>query len=197
MARTRPRRVSRSRSRQPVASRGACRRASSRREGQGPAPRWRGLTRRDGDGAPDHRGHGRDRDLPGRAHHAAAIRRDARWAARSRRRRSIVNVRDPINPPPVVLVAARLDDSHGGASLDSLSSASRWTTRWTCCSTRRRATDSAATHVLSPRDGVGARLRRRDPARPAAWPPVLRDAELPARARSRSFPGASPSRRRC
>ena len=32
----------------------------------------------------------------------------------------IVNVRDPINPPPVVLVAARLDDSHGGASLDSL-----------------------------------------------------------------------------
>ena len=32
----------------------------------------------------------------------------------------IVNVRDPIDPPPVVLVMARLDDSHGGSTLDSL-----------------------------------------------------------------------------
>ena len=32
----------------------------------------------------------------------------------------VVNVRDPIDPPPVVLVMARLDDSHGGSTLDSL-----------------------------------------------------------------------------
>ena len=32
----------------------------------------------------------------------------------------VVEVRDPIDPPPVVLVSARLDDSHGGSRLDSL-----------------------------------------------------------------------------
>ena len=31
-----------------------------------------------------------------------------------------VDVRDPIDPPPVVLVTARLDDSHHGSTLDSL-----------------------------------------------------------------------------
>jgi len=32
----------------------------------------------------------------------------------------VVEVRDPIDPPPVVLVSSRLDDSHGGSRLDSL-----------------------------------------------------------------------------
>jgi BatD DUF11 like domain len=32
----------------------------------------------------------------------------------------VVDVREPIDPPPVVLVMARLDDSHGGSTLDSL-----------------------------------------------------------------------------
>ena len=126
------------------------RRRSSRRVGRAPAPalacRFARRARRRRANERDHRR--RRPTSRSRRSDASRCRPSSRRSTRSARspRRSVVTVREPIDPPPGRARRRRGSTTRTAANARlARSSGSRWTTRSTCCSTRGRAADYAET----------------------------------------------------